>query len=157
MTEKIYSFEEMLQDQGYIVYTNVGNSMMPLLRPRRDVIEIRIKPQGRCHKYDVVLYKRRGGYILHRILRVLPDGYLIAGDHNTFIETDVTDDMILGIMQRIIRNGKSITVNNYIYRFYVHLWCDWYPFRFFLIRIKTKMISLIYNAYHRIIDKKNAD
>ena len=29
------SFEEMLETRGYIVYTNVGHSMMPLLRERR--------------------------------------------------------------------------------------------------------------------------
>ena len=76
-----------------------------------------------------MLYKRGKGYILHRILKVLQEGYLIAGDHNTFIETDVTDDMIIGVMTRIIRNGKTITMDNPIYLLYVHLWCDYYSIR----------------------------
>ena len=148
---KFYTFEELLDQDGYIVYTNVGVSMMPLLRQRRDIIEIKKKEPGRCKKYDVVLYKRGEKYILHRILRVLPDGYLIAGDHNTFVETDVTDDMILGVMTRVIRNGRSITVDNPFYRLYVHLWCDCYPLRMFLLHGKAKRRSILSKIYHKII------
>ena len=66
------TFEDMLYSYGYIVYTNVGYSMLPLLRERRDITEIRPKPNCCCKKYDVVLYRRGDQYILHRILRVLP-------------------------------------------------------------------------------------
>ena len=40
---KVYTFEEILEEKGFLIYTNVGYSMMPLLRQRRDVIEIRKK------------------------------------------------------------------------------------------------------------------
>ena len=30
------TFEELLTQDGYLVYTNVGSSMLPLLRQRRD-------------------------------------------------------------------------------------------------------------------------
>ena len=133
---RVSSFEEVLEEKGVIIYTNIGYSMLPLLRQRKDVIEIRKKEPGRCKKYDVVLYKRKKMYVLHRILKVLPHGYIIAGDHNTFIETDVTDDMIIGVMSRVIRDGKSITPDNLLYKLYVHLWCDIYPLRFFMLRAK---------------------
>ena len=138
-----YTISSYLDKSGYIIYTNVGCSMLPLLRQRRDIIEIRKKAPGRCKKYDVVLYRRCNKYILHRILRVLPNGYLIAGDHNTFVETDVTDEMILGIMTRVIRNGKTICTNSLLYRLYTHIWCDFFPFRMFLLRIIWKSTSLL--------------
>ena len=134
---KRYSFEDMLDEKGYLVYTIVGASMMPLLRQRRDLIEIHKKGLGRCHKYDVVMYRRGKNYILHRILRVLPNGYLIAGDNCYIVEDDITDDDILGVMKRVIRDGKDITMDNSIYRLYVHLWCDCYPLRMFLLRSKA--------------------
>ena len=136
---QFYTFEDLLNRDGYIVYTNVGYSMMPLLRQKRDVIEIKKKEPERSSKYDVVLYKRGNRYILHRILKVLPDGYIIAGDHNTFLEKDVTDDMILGVMTRVIRNGKSITPDNFWYKAYVHLWCDVYPVRMLILKIKFRI------------------
>ena len=81
---KVKTFEEMLSQDGYLVYTNVGCSMLPLLRERRDIIEIRPKASPRCKKHDVVLYKRGDQYIIHRILCVLPDGYVIAGGPQHF-------------------------------------------------------------------------
>ena len=121
------------------MYTSVGCSMLPLIRQKRDIVEIRAKGPGRCRKYDVVLYKRGGQYILHRILKVLPEGYLIAGDHNTFLERDITDEQILGVMTRLVRDGRSITPENPLYRLYVHLWCDCYPLRCLILRGKAKL------------------
>ena len=133
-----HTFEEFLEEKGFITYTNVGCSMLPLLRERKDIIEIRRKGEERCKKYDVVLYRRGNRYILHRILKVLPDGrYLIAGDHNVFVEKDITDDRILGVMTRVLRNGKNITPDNFWYKVYVHLWCDAYPVRIFLLKVKA--------------------
>ena len=134
---KTMSFEEVLEENGSIIYTNIGFSMMPLLRQKRDIIEIQKKSTGRCKKYDAVLYKRGDRYILHRILKVLPDTYVIAGDHNTFLDPPVTDDMILGVMTRVIRDGKSITPDNFWYKVYVHLGCDFYPIRIFLLKAKA--------------------
>lgn len=134
--QRIYTFEDLLNEQGFIIYTNVGFSMMPLLRQKRDIIEIRKKDSGRCKKYDVVLYKRGERYILHRILKVLPDGYLIAGDHCRIVEKDIKDEHILGVLTRIMRDGKEITPDNKWYKLYVHLWCDLYPVRMQILNAK---------------------
>lgn len=152
-------FEEQLANRGYIVYTNDGISMMPFLRQHRDIIEIHKKEIGRYKKYDIVLYKRNDNYILHRILKVLPDGYIIAGDHNLYVETDISDDMILGVLTRVIRNGREIDVNNSIlYRCYVHFWCAFsfirrafiheaFGVRYFFRVLKGK-ISALLNLSH---------
>lgn len=147
---KYYSFEEMIKSRGFLVYTNVGTSMLPLLRQRRDIIEIR-SIKGRIRKYQVALYKKDGAYILHRCLAVLPDGaYIFAGDHNTYIEKDVTDTMILGVMTRVIRNGKSITPNNFFYKVYVHLWCDFYPIRMMIIKFKQRIQKILSGIKRRV-------
>ena len=138
-----YSFEDVLEKKGVLVYTNVGVSMMPLLRQKRDIIEIRAKEPGRCSKYDAVLYKIGKKYILHRILKVRPNDYVIAGDHCVTLEYGITDDMILGVMTRVIRDGREIRVTDLGYRFYVHLWCDFYPVRMFILRNKAKARSLV--------------
>ena len=141
---KVYSFEELLEEKGYIVYTNVGCSMMPLLRERRDIIEIR-KLTGKPRKYDVLLYKRRQTYILHRVLKVTDKGYLIAGDNNLFIERDVTDQMILGRMTRIIRDGKEINVDtDRRYRTYSHLVVDLFPVKCLCLRVRGKLSRMLH-------------
>lgn len=131
------TFEELLDQKGVIVYTNVGFSMLPLLRQRRDLIEIRKKGPGRCKKYDAVLYKRGDRYILHRILKVRPNDYVIVGDHCFRREFGITDAMILGVMTRVVRDGKTITPDNKWYKLYVHLWCDFYPIRAAILYMKA--------------------
>ena len=134
-----YTFERLLNEQGYLIYTATGYSMMPLLRQCKDIIEIRPLTR-RAKKYDVILYKRRNSYVLHRVLKVCHDGkYIIAGDHNTFKEYDVTDEMILGVMVKFIRDGKTINPNNIWYKFYYHIWVDFYPIRVYILKGKAKI------------------
>ena len=145
-TAHFYGFEELLEKDGYLVYTNVGTSMMPLLRQRRDIIEIQKKGSERCNKYDAVLYKYGDKYILHRILKVRPNDYVICGDHNIRREYGITDDQILGVMTRVIRDGKSIYPSDWKYKLYVHLWCDFFHVRVAILYTKR----LFHAAGHRM-------
>ena len=126
---EVVSFEEYLNSNGVLVYTNVGKSMLPLIRQKRDIIEITRKGSERCKKYDAVLYKQGGRYVLHRIIKVRPSDYVIVGDNCIYREYGITDDMILGVLTRVIRDGKSIYSTDWKYRVYVHLWCDFYHIR----------------------------
>lgn len=123
------TFEQALAERGSFVTTAQGVSMMPLIRPGRDLVEISRKGDDRCKKHDVVLYKRDGKYILHRILEVRPDDYVIAGDHQTVKESGVTDEDIIGVLSAVIRGGKRIPVTDPNYLRYVRLWCGLYPLR----------------------------
>ena len=131
------TFEDELKRTGYLIYTITGVSMMPLLRQKKDIIGIKRKEATRCNKYDVVLYKRGQKYILHRILKVRPEDYVIAGDNCTVLECGVTDNQILGVMTRVYRNGKEIHMTDMRYRLYMHLWCDCYPVRMAILRGKS--------------------
>ena len=159
--DKPFSFEDLLREKGCFVYTNIGTSMMPLLRQRRDIIEISRKGPDRCKKYDAVLYKRENRYILHRILKVRPNDYVIVGDHCIRREYGITDEMILGVMTRVIRKGKTIDVKtNGLYKLYVHLWCDLYHVRAAILLIKRFVRRLWYGIktlLHMSANKKYED
>ena len=148
------SFEEMLETTGTVAYTNVGVSMMPLLREGRDVMVIRRK-EGPCKKYDAVLFRRpgkigRGAYVLHRVLRVNDDGtYWIVGDNCVSGET-VRDENVLGVLESVIRDGEPLDLNSASYRAYVRLWCAPWPARMALRRAK----SLAGRVVRKIIPKK---
>ena len=123
------SFERELAEKGKIVYPNVGVSMRPLIRQGKDVMIIE-RPDGRLKKYDGALYKRRNGsYIMHRVLKVREKDYVICGDNCIYREYGITDDQIIGVLTGVIREGKEIKATDRAYRFYVHLWCDFYYIR----------------------------
>ena len=130
------SFEEELQRSGRLIYTNVGDSMMPMLREHRDLIVI-TPVKGRLHRYDVPLYRRdTGQYVLHRVLRVRQNDYVLCGDNRWQRETGITDRHILGILTAFIRDGKEIPVTDPRYRLYVHLWCDCFWVRAAILRVR---------------------
>lgn len=130
------TFEQEIQKSGKLIYTNVGNSMMPFIRQGRDILIIS-KVNGRLKRYDVPLYKRDSGqYVLHRILKVRKDDYVICGDNRYVKEYGINDSHIIGVLTAVIRNGKEIPVTDYKYRIYVHLWCDFFSIRAGIIRIK---------------------
>ena len=57
MSESL-NFEEVLDRDGHLAYTNKGVSMLPLLRQGRDVMLIRKKGAEKLKKLDAVLFRR---------------------------------------------------------------------------------------------------
>lgn len=131
------TFEEELAEHGRLIYTNVGDSMMPMLRERRDLLIIE-RPDGRLKKYDVPLYKRDSGqYVLHRILKVREKDYVLCGDNRYGREYGITDRHIIGVLTGFVRDGKTHSVTDWRYRVYVHLWCDFFWFRAAVLKARA--------------------
>ena len=127
------TFEEVLAESGKLAYTNVGVSMMPLLREGRDVMLIEALGKRKLRRYDVVLFRRSGV----RILGVRPDGrYWIVGDNCTSGEV-VAERDILGVLTQVRRDGrKTMRVTDPRYRMYVMLWCKPYHLRIFILKAR---------------------
>ncbi len=137
------SFEEELERSGKLVYTTVGVSMNPLIKQDRDLSIIE-KPKGRLKKYDVALYKRRNGqYVLHRVVKVLDDGYVILGDNCCSKEYNIKESQILGVLTSLVRNGKEIDLNSFGYKLYVRARYAHYPVRVIISKTKRFLRKLI--------------
>lgn len=131
------TFEEIIAREGHLVFTNVGTSMMPLLRQGQDLMVIVQKPDGRLKRYDIPLYKRDNGkYVLHRILKVRPNDYVLCGDNQWRCETGITDRHIIGVLQAVVRNGKTIPITDWRMKLYAHLWCDFFHIRSLRFQIR---------------------
>lgn len=137
------SFEEELEKSGKLVYTTVGVSMMPLIKQDRD-ISIISKPEGRLKKFDVAMYKRPNGqYVLHRVVKVLEDGYVILGDNCISKEYNIKDSQILGVLTSLNRNGKEIDLNSFGYKLYVRARYAHYPVRVIISKSKRFIKRLL--------------
>ena len=118
------------------MYRIQGDSMMPLIDQRTDLVIIQ-KPKGPCGKYDVVLYRRDNGrYVLHRILKRRREDFVICGDNRWKREYGITDKNVIGVMTGILRNGKEISLDTWKYRAYVRMWCDFFYVRAGILWLK---------------------
>jgi signal peptidase I len=112
------TLEEGIKKNGYHLSTIVGDSMMPLLRNRRDTVKI-VPVNDVLKKYDLPLYKRpTGEYVLHRIIKVKKEHYVICGD-NRFLKEKVPFDWVVGVTEMIYRDDREISVTNPQYIKYV--------------------------------------
>ena len=131
------TIEELLSRDGKIVYKAKGRSMLPMLRHDHDLVLIEAVNSSSAPpaRYDVVLYKVCGKYILHRVLRTDGNQYLIRGD-NTYSVERVPADAVIGVLTGFVRDGRQISVHDWRYRLYVRIWCALYPLRAALMRIR---------------------
>ena len=128
------SYEEYLAQNGSMTYTNVGVSMLPLLRQGRDLFILKKKGPERCLNGDVVLYRRGEKYVLHRIVEVRENDYVILGDNCVAREYGITDEDIIGVMTGFVRGGKEHRVTDAGYRLYSSVWMHTERPRLFLKR-----------------------
>ncbi|MBQ9887419.1 MAG: hypothetical protein IJM37_11270 [Lachnospiraceae bacterium] len=136
-------FEDFIEQSGQLTYSNVGTSMLPLLRQGRDLFTVSKKNAARCRKYDVVLYHGQNDtYILHRIIKVREADYVIRGDNCITKEYGITDDDIIGVMTGFVRDGKSYSTDNTGYRIYSVLWCAFAPVRICFKKMKIRISHL---------------
>ncbi|MBR7032578.1 MAG: S24/S26 family peptidase [Clostridia bacterium] len=138
------TIEEVLARDGIIVYKTRGVSMEPMLRQNRDLVTIRV-PDCRLKRFDVALYRRGDDHVLHRVIKVKEDYYIIRGD-NTFSLETVPDDDVIGVLTGFIRKGKEHSVTERGYRFYARIWNGIYPIRSCWVRLRR----LAGKAAHRL-------
>lgn len=100
-----------------------GNSMYPLFRHRKDSFRLKKIKGEEARKYDMILYQRDNGrYILHRIVRVGPEGYSLRGDNQYTDEFPVRADQIIGRVCSFCRNGRQIDCESLSYWAYCRFW-----------------------------------
>ncbi len=103
---------EKLNSGATVTIMPKGTSMLPLLRQGIDEVVLK-KSSGHLKKYDIPFYKRNSGqFVLHRIVDIKKDGYVLCGDNQFDYEYGITDDMILAVADCIIRDGKKIRTDN---------------------------------------------
>ncbi len=136
--------KKILAEDGVFVSTTSGVSMRPLLRHRRDTIIVTPITE-RLKKYDVALYQRGEAYVLHRVIKVLDNSYIIRGDNCILLE-QVKDEEILGKLTGIYRKEKQVKMDGFGYKLYSRAIVTLNP----LVRLRLKLHARI----NRIRNKK---
>lgn len=140
-TYDITAVEEALKTQSSAASFTSGASMRPLLRTHRDIVIIERVTQP-LKIGDVALYKVKNSekLVLHRIIDVKGDVYVIRGD-NTYSKEYVPQQNVIGVMTSLYRNGKYIDcANSKRYKFYVRLNRFCYPLRW-VWRTKIRAVA----------------
>ncbi len=130
------SIEDVLKEHGKYIGPTVGVSMLPMLKNRRDTIVV-LPKTDRLKPLDVALYRRGNAYVLHRVLEVQPEVYIIRGD-NCYSDEVIPEKDVIGVLSEFFRKGKHYTCQDKKYLKYVRKRLKNYPCRRRWVLFKSK-------------------
>lgn len=120
--------QEVLDSGGEFQLYPRGSSMLPLIQEGRDWVRL-IQKGNALHRNDIILYHRSdGSFVLHRIIKIRSDGYVLCGDNQVQLETGIQNDQIIALVKEIGRKGRPISNHSVGLRLYEWIWCC-LPFR----------------------------
>lgn len=127
------------QGESCVAIPVAGGSMVPFLHDG-DTAQLEI-PKSPLKKGDIVLYSRVGGrYILHRIVRVNPDGsFIMAGDAQQELELLPNAGHIHARVVSVRHKGKPDRPGSFRWWFYQHVWMWVLPYRHRLMHLREKL------------------
>lgn len=146
---KISNYKTELEKNGAISFVAEGYSMWPIIKHRGNSVVIETK-KDRLNVFDVGFYQRENGeFVLHRVIEVLPDGYLMCGDSQLFTEK-VNEVQVFGKLVGFYKNVNYVDCND---EKYIKKVKKWYKNKLFR-KIRIKFFNQK-NKLKRIFSREN--
>lgn len=152
LRQEKHTIEEVLHEKGVYVGPTVGVSMLPMLKNRRDTIVVKAKTE-RLKPLDVALYRRGEAYVLHRVLSLTENGYIIRGD-NCYTDENVPESTVIGVLTEFFRKNKHYFCDDEKYLKYVKRRLKWYKPRRFFVIVKGYALAAIKKPIKWILRKQ---
>ena len=101
--------EQLLSEGQEVTILVKGNSMRPLLRNERERVILRKHRDEDIRKGAVMLFRYRGSYVMHRVVKIEGDVVIFEGDGNYKLQEVATRKDIVAVVVAIVSpSGKSI-------------------------------------------------
>lgn len=137
--------QEILQNENSRVSVIVtGNSMYPFLREGIDSVELMKPDFDRLKKLDIVLIKRKNGvYVLHRVCRKEADHFFMVGDNQVYIEGPLYPEQLIAVVSSVNKKSRSIPSRSYRLLILAGIWLFILPARKFVLRAYSKSRQIL--------------
>ena len=147
--------EKILSEQGFVISSVQGDSMLPMLDDQKDAVKI-VPVRGTLKKYDLPLYRRPDGkLVLHRIIDVKKKHYIICGDNRKWIEK-VPFRWVIGVTEGFFKDGKYISATDKKYTEYVIDRCKSIEDREIIVKyvsgnVKQPIVKKLFPDYYTMV------
>ena len=118
-----------------------GQSMFPLLRSGLDEVVLYPCTPDDFRVMDVVLFRYRGGHVLHRV--IFRDGWWVylRGDGTYVSEEECHMKDVVGVVREVVRpSGRRVRVDSWRWRLPSFLWCHLGMFRKPFLRVLHRLM-----------------
>ena len=114
---------DVLYKDGKIKLPVQGKSMEPFLKEGRDYVFLSV-PDGQYKKGDIVVYRCNDTFVMHRIAEKTETGFSIIGDNQLQADYEVPKERIVAVINEVLRDGKRITKNQIVWKFYSEIYSN---------------------------------
>lgn len=121
---------EELEEGKKVTFKVKGHSMWPFYKDSKTNVTL---TKASYHKWDVVLAMYQNQYVLHRIIKVSKDGFILRGDGAIRKEFVLPNDIFGKVIS--YQTKQEINESSRIHRILVKLWV-YNPLRRILLRFK---------------------
>ncbi|MBO7344827.1 MAG: hypothetical protein J6U92_02680 [Clostridia bacterium] len=144
--QEVANYKTELEKNGVIAFVPKGDSMWPIIKNHKQSVVIRKKePNEQLKPFDVPFYLRaNGAFVLHRIISVTKNGYLVCGDSQFDLEL-VKDEQIFGVLMGFYKGKKYVKADNHKYIRHVEKW--------YRRKTRRKIILKIFYFRNRVVNK----
>ncbi|MBO8449183.1 MAG: signal peptidase I [Bacteroidetes bacterium] len=126
---------ESLSEGRNVVFTVKGYSMYPFFRNGKDRVCVTGYDGRELHRGEIILFRYRGKYLLHRIYGVerSPDGslsYRTVGDGNIRGSESAVPRTVIGVaVKRVSPSGREWSCTSWTWKVFSALWMGLYFLR----------------------------
>ncbi len=121
MTTYANDYATVLDKNGTLAFVPHGISMWPFFKNGKQTVII-VKKTARLNPLDVAFYVRGDGtVVMHRVVEVLPDGYVMRGDSH-FVCEKVLEDNVIGVLDSFYVGKKLVKADDPKYNKRVKRW-----------------------------------
>lgn len=135
----VTTHQKSIETVGYDICSPISGSMLPMIRPHKDSV-LFVPKVSRLSAGDVALYKSGSFNVMHRVNKVLSDGYYMRGDNCSTGEI-IREEQVYGVMRGFYRNEKYISKDNIAYRIYRKIWVGLNPLLAPAKKIRNRVLS----------------
>lgn len=121
--------KESLKSGIAVPLTVTGSSMMPILKPQRDIVWLEYCDMNQIKKGDILLFERSNGKpVLHRVRKIKNDVLIMNGDALCFTET-IEKTQVIACVKKFERNKKMFNCDSKAIKLWNMMWYFTRPVR----------------------------
>ncbi len=112
----------------------VGTSMEPFLVGNQHIVKITPFSSEKLSRGDVVLFKIKDFYCLHRIISIRENSIILCGDGVYQSQERISPGNIIGVLDSVIcQSGDIILCSSIKWKINSYIWMALFPFRRYLL------------------------
>lgn len=149
---------KLLKDGKGVRIKVTGSSMYPFLRDKKDSVVLYKTSLDRVKAGDIILVQRKeGAYVLHRVLLKLRNSVYILGDAQRRLEGPIYEGQILAKVETIWRGNRPIAGDSLIIRSLALLWTFAIPFRRIIMKSYRRLRNWQLMIKHKLFSSLSSD